>query len=148
MGIEIESSKPLYTIGVAADILGISPRMLREYEKMGFIKPARVGAKRLYSNNDLYFIKNIKFYLEEIGMTTVGLKVLYMMAPCWEIKQCGNDRCPAYHNCDSKCWKLVANAENCDALSCSHCPLYLVHLENMGVKIVPEKEFMPTCFTG
>jgi len=146
MELDIESSKPLYSIGVVASILGVSPRTLREYEKMGFTKPARVGGKRRYSNNDLHFIKNVRFYLDDVGMTTSGLKVLYLMAPCWEIKQCENPECPAYHNCTQKCWEAVRNEENYDVRSCTHCPISLVYLENKGMKIAQGKDIMPSCF--
>ena len=146
MRIDIESSKPLYPINVAADILGVSARMLREYEKAGFIKPARVNSKRRFSNNDLQFIKNVRFYLEEVGMTITGLKLLYMMAPCWEIKQCGMEECPAYGNCRSKCWDVIRRSKSCDGRSCEGCPIYLVQQKNMGMKIHQGKDIMPRCF--
>ena len=146
MELNIESSRPLYSIGVAAEILGISARMLREYEKAGLIKPARIGGKRNYSNNDLHFIMNIKFYLEDVGMTITALKVFYLSAPCWQIKQCGQKNCPAYHNCDVKCWEVIKGHDSCDARTCKGCPIYLVYKNNKGLKIYEGKDVGPKCF--
>ncbi|MEE8484896.1 MAG: MerR family transcriptional regulator, partial [Nitrospinota bacterium] len=81
----IDGAKPIYPITITSELSSSTPRMLREYEKEGLIKPARINVQRRYSNNDIQFIKNIRFYLEEVGMTITGLKLLYMMAPCWEI---------------------------------------------------------------
>ena len=45
----VNKSKPVYSTGVAADLSGLSPDTLRNYEKAGLIKPHRTkGGKRLY----------------------------------------------------------------------------------------------------
>ncbi|WP_367307333.1 MerR family transcriptional regulator [Alicyclobacillus acidocaldarius] len=41
-----------YTIRDLADMFDITPRTLRHYEDVGLLKPARRGAKRLYSERD------------------------------------------------------------------------------------------------
>lgn len=146
MNINIESSKPLYSIAVAADIAGVSSRTLREYEKMGFIKPLRKGDKRIYSNNDLHFISNVRFYLDEVGVTTMGLKLLYMMAPCWEIKQCGRKECPAYGNFEKKCWDIIKHHDSWDWRSCESCPVFLTYQKNKDMKLAQGKNIMPICF--
>ncbi len=147
MELDIKSSKPVYTIEVASQIVGIGQRMLREYEKAGFIKPARINGKRRYSQNDIQFIKNIRFYLEEVGMTITALKVFYLATPCWEIKQCGQVKCPAYHNCRKKCWEAIKHNDNCDVRTCHGCPIYLVRQTNRNMKIFQGMEIGPKCFT-
>ncbi|MBD3239906.1 MAG: MerR family DNA-binding transcriptional regulator, partial [Chitinivibrionales bacterium] len=48
----IDPSKPYFTIGAVAEILGIKPRMLRVYEERGILTPSRTeGNRRLYSLN-------------------------------------------------------------------------------------------------
>ena len=126
MELDIESSKPIYTIEVASQIVGIGQRMLREYEKAGFIKPARINGQRRYSQNDIQFIKNVRFYLEEVGMTITAL--------------------PAYHNCKEKCWEAIKNNDNCDVRTCKGCPIYLVKQTNMDLKIFQGKAIGPKCF--
>lgn len=146
MGIMIDDSKPIYTINVAAELIGISARTLREYEKAGFIKPARVGGKRRYSNNDLEFIKNVCFYLEEVGMTIPALKVLYMTVPCWEIKQCEMYDCPAYGNFKERCWEVIARHGMFKERACRGCPVFLTYQKNRGMRIHQGKDIGPRCF--
>ncbi len=146
MELDIESSKPIFTIEIASSLSGTSPRMLREYEKAGFIKPARINGKRRYSNNDLQFIKNIRFYLDEVGMTITALKVFYLATPCWEIKQCGQTKCPAFHNCGAKCWEAIKNNDNCNVRTCKGCPIYLVRQMHKNLKIFQGKSIGPKCF--
>jgi hypothetical protein len=146
MELDVDSSKPLYSINVAADLIGVSPRTLREYEKAGFVKPVRVNGNRRYSNNDIQFIKNITFYLNEVGMTMTGLKLLYMMTPCWKIKNCGIEECPGYGNYHKKCWEAVKGHDNCNWRTCQGCPIYLVHEKNRGMKIQQDRDIGPKCF--
>ncbi len=146
MGRDIDGNTPLYPIGVAAELLGVSPRTLREYEKEGLIKPARRGGKRLFSKNDLEFIRNIRFYLEEVGMTIPALKILYLTVPCWEIKQCEMYDCPAYGNYTEKCWEVIARHKMLKAKACKGCPIFLVHLHSKGMKVYQGKDIPPKCF--
>lgn len=146
MKVDPESALPIHTIGAAAGLTRTTARMLREYEKAGFIKPARRNGQRRYSGNDIQFIKNIKFYLEEVGMTITGLKLLYMMAPCWEIKQCNRPECPAYHNCGAKCWEVVKNSGGGNGRTCEGCPIYLTSVKNRKMRIHQGKDFGPKCF--
>ena len=136
---DIEKHKPLYSIAVAAELSGSSARMLREYEKAGFIKPARVNGQRRYSNSDIEYIKNVLFYLEKAGMTITGLKILYMMAPCWEIKQCGKSSCPAYGNFSRKCWETISESGLADQYYCEGCSIYLTYQKNKDMQIHQEK---------
>ena len=143
---DIDGNTPLYPISVAAKLLGISARTLREYEKEGLIKPARKGGRRWFSRNDLEFIRNIRFYLEEVGMTIPALKVLYLTVPCWEIKQCEMYDCPAYGNYKEKCWEVIARHRMLRARACRSCPIFLVHATNRDMKVYQSKRVPPHCF--
>lgn len=143
---EIENAKPLYSIAVAAELSGASARMLREYEKAGFIKPSRVNGHRRYSNNDIQFIKNVRFYLDEVGMTITGLKLLYLMAPCWEIKQCDMPQCPAYGKTEVKCWEAIQQEGLTGLKTCQGCPIYLTWDKNRDMKIHQDHDIGPRCF--
>ena len=45
-----DKGKPLYMIGVVADMLKLHPQTLRMYEKKGLIRPSRTeGRTRMYS---------------------------------------------------------------------------------------------------
>jgi len=119
--------------------------MLREYEKAGFIKPIRVNGQRRFSNNDIKYIKNILFYLEDVGMTITGLKLLYMMVPCWEIKQCGDENCPAHGVHNKSCWELVNGVGQGLMRQCEACPIYLTNEKNIEMKIKQDKGSLPKC---
>lgn len=146
MDYHIDNNTPLYPIGVVAKLLGISARTLREYEKEGLIRPARKGGKRWFSKNDIEFIRNIRFYLEEVGMTIPALKVLYLTVPCWEIKQCGMYDCPAYGNYKEKCWRVIARYKMFEAKACRSCPIFIVYINNKDMKVYQSKDVPPRCF--
>lgn len=47
---------PLYTIGVAAELIGTTNQTLRLYENHGLVKPARKNKNRFYSENDIRWL--------------------------------------------------------------------------------------------
>jgi len=60
LGEEGRENLPLYTIGVVAELAGITDQTLRLYEKHGLIKPARRGKDRYYSENDIKWLKCLR----------------------------------------------------------------------------------------
>jgi len=49
-----DKDRPLYMIGVAANILGVHPQTLRMYEQKGLVNPQRTsGNTRMYSQADI-----------------------------------------------------------------------------------------------
>ena len=64
----------MYKINEISKITGISPRMLRHYDKLGLLRPNKSNDNnyRIYTNNDLcklqeiLFFKELEFSLEEI----------------------------------------------------------------------------------
>ena len=69
----ITAETPVYSIGVAAQLVNVHPRTLRIYEDEGLVKPARNGNRRIFSQNDIIW--------------------LLRYAPCWEITDCPRDVC-------------------------------------------------------
>lgn len=64
-------------IGVAAELCGVHPQTLRQYERLGLIKPARVGSRnRLYSELDIDRIKRIQRLSKELGVNLAGVEVV------------------------------------------------------------------------
>ncbi|RJO63213.1 MAG: MerR family transcriptional regulator [Myxococcales bacterium] len=73
----LNPDKGIFSIGVVAEMLGLSPRQLRLYEEKGIIKPARtVGNHRLYSQRNIELL-TYAHYLASVRRVTVhGLKVI------------------------------------------------------------------------
>lgn len=68
---------PVYMIGVAAELCGTHPQTLRQYERLGLVIPARVGAKnRLYSENDIARVKQIQRLTQQLGVNLAGVDII------------------------------------------------------------------------
>ena len=88
----VVDNRALFTIGMAAEILGLHPRTLRSYEKEGLIKPARRGKWRYYSADDIKWIECIREMIHVHGISINALKKLLIYTPCWNIANCSRDR--------------------------------------------------------
>src|SRR5512139_4103346 len=76
-----EEHEPRYVISVAAKMLGIQTHTLRYYERIGIIEPSRSrGNIRLYSENDISYVKQIKKLMDELGVNLAGVEVILRMA--------------------------------------------------------------------
>lgn len=107
---EIKDNKPLYSIGIASELLGVHPRTLRIYEKEGLINPARKGGKRLFSKDDLQWIECLRHLIHDENISIPGIKKLLEYAPCWKIKGCKDkDKCSVKRCKGSKCWEMAQN---------------------------------------
>lgn len=123
---------PLYTIGVVAELIGITDQTLRLYEKHGLIKPARRNRNRFFSDNDIKWLMCIRDLIHIKKISIQGIKKLLDYAPCWEITECPEDKqskCTAFRNKAKPCWELSKKICNksCSAEGCKECVVYLAH---------------------
>jgi DNA-binding transcriptional MerR regulator len=91
--------KPLYPIGIVAEILGVHPRTLRIWETEGLVKPNRRGGKRFYSDADLAWLKCLRRLLSEEKLNIAGVKRILELAPNWESVGCTEEArlgCPYF----------------------------------------------------
>ena len=100
---ERDRGTAVYQIGAAAQQVGLSARTLRIYEQEGLIRPARKAEsdQRLYSEQDLIWIRCISELIHGHSLTTTGIRRLLDLIPCWEIKHCPDDvaaRCAPHLN--------------------------------------------------
>lgn len=67
---------PLYPIRTVAKLTGVNDRTLRSWEsKYSLIKPARSpGGHRLYSENDVKTVLEVKTMVYEKGMSILGVE--------------------------------------------------------------------------
>lgn len=84
---------PLYMIGVASELCGVHPQTLRQYERLGLVVPARVGAKnRLYSEDDIERVKQIQRLTQEMGVNLAGVEIILRLLDDIEDMQVEYDR--------------------------------------------------------
>jgi MerR family transcriptional regulator/heat shock protein HspR len=75
--VHIDKHKPVYSIGIVSEMLGIKPRIIRYYEEMGLVSPRRTeGGRRLYSQADLEVLEYIRFLIEEEGVNVAGCRII------------------------------------------------------------------------
>lgn len=122
-----DATRPVYTIGIAAEILGVHPRTLRLYEDAGLIRPCRKNNRRFYSPQDVEWIGCVRFLIHEKGLNQAGLRRLLAGIPCWEIRRCSaNDstRCPAVRERTTPCWDLARRSHG-NRRKCYECAVYV-----------------------
>ncbi len=119
--------EPIYTIGVAANKLGMTVHVLRLYELEGLIIPYKTKTRRrLYSDLELEKVRCIRSMIKEKGLNFEGIRRILSLVPCWKLRDCNSDdgmKCAAYTNRISACW---ASEEKCihPLPSCRDCPVY------------------------
>ena len=64
----------LYVISVAAQLSGLHPQTLRQYDRMGLVSPSRAqGRGRRYSLRDIVLLRNVSRMVSE-GINLAGIK--------------------------------------------------------------------------
>jgi MerR family transcriptional regulator/heat shock protein HspR len=120
---------PLLPISVVSDLTGIKQQTLRLYERHGLIKPARRNKNRIYSENDIKWLRCLKDLIYEKKINPVNIKKLLRSSSCWKILSCPEKkrhRCTAYINPRKPCWEI--NHLKCYRQSgekCDDCIVYL-----------------------
>jgi MerR family transcriptional regulator/heat shock protein HspR len=75
-----DRSKPLYMIGVVAEMLKLHPQTLRMYEKKGLIRPSRTeGRTRRYSAEDVDEIARVTRLARDLGVNLAGIEIILKM---------------------------------------------------------------------
>lgn len=70
---EADRNRPLYMIGVAAELAGMHPQTLRSYEQKGLVTPQRTsGNTRMYSQADIERLALINELTDE-GINLAGV---------------------------------------------------------------------------
>ncbi len=68
------SERPVYVISVFAELAGVHPQTLRNYEKSGLLRPRRTsGGSRRFSDEDLAALRRIQQLTAE-GVNLEGVK--------------------------------------------------------------------------
>jgi MerR family transcriptional regulator/heat shock protein HspR len=71
---EIDDEKGLYVISVAAELSGLHPQTLRQYDRLGLVSPDRTeGRNRRYSLRDIASLRMMQRLVGE-GINHAGVK--------------------------------------------------------------------------
>lgn len=69
--------EPCYTISVVARFIGVHAQTLRTYEREGLIAPSRSrGGIRMFSNRDVSRIREIKEWVDGLGLNLAGVATM------------------------------------------------------------------------
>ena len=67
--------RPVFMIGIAADLIGVHPQTLRMYEQKGLLSPRKsVKNTRLYSEEDVELGRYIQKLTQEMGTNLAGVE--------------------------------------------------------------------------
>ena len=71
---ELDEDKAVYVISVAAELSGLHPQTLRQYDRLGLVSPNRTeGRNRRYSLKDIALLRSVQRMVAE-GINHVGIK--------------------------------------------------------------------------
>ncbi|MBX6383516.1 MAG: helix-turn-helix transcriptional regulator [Microbispora sp.] len=72
---DISDDTPVYVISVAAQLSGLHPQTLRQYDRLGLVSPGRTaGRGRLYSTRDILLLREVQRLSQEHGINLAGIK--------------------------------------------------------------------------
>ncbi|ORC25049.1 heat-shock protein [Rothia nasimurium] len=70
----LESDRPVFVISVAAELAGMHPQTLRQYDRLGLVQPQRApGRARRYSERDVQKLQEVQ-ELSQAGVSLEGIR--------------------------------------------------------------------------
>jgi MerR family transcriptional regulator/heat shock protein HspR len=94
-----DRDEPIYTISIAAKLVRpagktnpldqkpIHAQTLRMYDRLGLVKPQKVGKNRFYSDRDIERLQRIQHFTQDIGINLAG--VAYILALVDQLQEAG-----------------------------------------------------------
>ena len=100
-----DRDEPIYTISIAAKLVRpaarpapetgtaeagdaakpIHAQTLRMYDKLGLVKPRKVGKNRFYSDRDIERLQQIQHFTQDIGINLAGVAYIFALVDQMEI---------------------------------------------------------------
>ncbi len=126
--ITVSRYEPLFTIGLAAERVGVSPMTLRMYEQKGLILPYKTASgRRQFSIHDLEIVLCVREMIGRHGLNIEGIRRIMSLIPCWKVKKCSSAEkrsCPAFTNGGGPCWSLTDSICSRKGEECRECRVY------------------------
>ena len=74
-GAAFDEFAPVFVISVAAELAGMHPQTLRQYDRLGLVSPDRTaGRGRRYSARDIAQLREVQRLSQEAGVNLAGIK--------------------------------------------------------------------------
>ena len=71
----MDDDAPVFVISVAAELSGMHPPTLRQYDRLGLVTPGRSGGGgRRYSSRDVALLREVQRLSQEEGVNLAGIK--------------------------------------------------------------------------
>jgi MerR family transcriptional regulator, heat shock protein HspR len=71
----VPDDAPVFVISVAAQLAGMHPQTLRQYDRLGLVNPGRSpGGGRRYSARDVVLLRQVQRLSQEEGINLAGVK--------------------------------------------------------------------------
>ena len=135
-----KTGQTLYTIGEAADLIGVSVPTIRMYEREGLIIPLRKASRhRLFAESDLERIRSIRRTINTEKVSIAGIRRLMSLVPCWKINGCSEEQtstCPRLSTNGSPCWIVTGKTWQSKSDECRNCGVYLKTAEYAQLRSV------------
>jgi len=75
LGFTVEETTPVFVISVAAQLAGMHPQTLRQYDRLGLVSPGRTaGRGRRYSPRDVARLREVQRLSQDEGVNLAGIK--------------------------------------------------------------------------
>jgi MerR family transcriptional regulator/heat shock protein HspR len=80
--------RPVYFIGVVAEMTEVHPQTLRHYERIGLLLPSRSsGNVRMFSQVDIERVRLIQRLTGQLGVNLAGVEVILNMRDRYEVQR-------------------------------------------------------------
>ena len=81
------ADRPVFVISVAAELAGMHPQTLRQYDRLGLVQPSRApGKARRYSQRDVDLLQRIQ-QLSQEGVSLVGIRRIIELEALLELQK-------------------------------------------------------------
>lgn len=71
----MDDDRPVFVISVAAELSGMHPQTLRQYDRLGLVTPGRAGGGgRRYSTRDVALLREVQRLSQREGVNLAGIK--------------------------------------------------------------------------
>ena len=71
----MDDDRPVFVISVAAELAGMHPQTLRQYDRLGLVTPGRSGGGgRRYSPRDVELLREVQRLSQQEGVNLAGIK--------------------------------------------------------------------------